>query len=280
MAFTSIPNEAIDRMTELSAGAWRLYCVLARYRNHKTGKCYPSVSTLSQVMKIDRRHVFRLRSELAQLGWARFDGSNVTELLGFDGDIFVTPISAEIVTDIKVTAAKNVTRKSQKCHPVVAKMSVAYKEEQDEITILKNNTNTPVAIAPGSISRQDCYALFVELRSSVGEYEAPYERQTKDFVRLDALYKNCERTNWPLTREKFTQAVMHYFATPQKVHTLADLASRFSEFYKSAFDKFGKPVANGNGAMADMSDAGRASVVAGQAWLKQKQEEFERTGKV
>src|SRR5262245_3067349 len=115
MAF--IPDEAVDRMAELSAGAWRLYCFLARCRNQKTGKCCPSAQTVAQVMKVDRRHIFRLKGELSQAGWARFKGSNVTELLGFADDKKVITAINENVTDIKVTDDKNVT-------PLVTKMSL------------------------------------------------------------------------------------------------------------------------------------------------------------
>jgi len=249
MAFTSIPNEAIDRMTELSAGAWRLYCVLARYRNQKTGKCCPSAQTLAQVMKMDRRHIFRLKGELAQLEWARFDGGNVTELLGFGGDIIVTTPGDNNSTVKKVTSAKNVTPQGQKCHQVVAKMSVAYKEEQDERTRLIEQDNTPVAVAPaGGLSSKECYTLFVELRTATGGYEVPYQNGAKDFVQLAKLLKTCERTNWTLTAERFRQAARNYFVTPRSSHTLADLAAHFSDFFKHALDRFGKPVEeNGNG---------------------------------
>jgi len=85
-------------------------------------------------MKMDRRHIFRLKSELAQLGWASFDGGDVTELFGLTGDNNVTTPSDIKVTAKNVTSDKKVTREGPKCHQVVAKMSLAYKEEQDERT--------------------------------------------------------------------------------------------------------------------------------------------------
>lgn len=290
MSFTQVPNEALDRMTEISAGALRLYLFLLRCRNQTTGKCCPSVQVTAEGIDVHPKNVFKLRNELTTAGWAHFTGDSVSGLLGVkssknattDGDSKRdTPRSSKNAT-ILAKGSKNTTAESQKHYPEVAKTlldssknATAYKEEQYEGTILSEQYELiPVAIAPGSFSRQECYDLFVELRATVGQYEAPYQNQTADFVHLAKLFKNCERTNWTLTREKFTQAATHYFATPQKVHTLADLATRFSEFYKSAFDKFGNPV-GGNGRDTPMSlltPAAQKTVAALESWLKQGEE--------
>jgi hypothetical protein len=81
MAF--IPDEAIDRMTELSAGAWRLYCFLARCRNQKTGKCCPSLNLIMETTGIKKSQTYEFRKELIRAGWAVFDGNNVISLFGF-----------------------------------------------------------------------------------------------------------------------------------------------------------------------------------------------------
>lgn len=79
-----IPDVAVDRMTELSASAWRLYCVLARHRNQKTGRCFPSVQTSAEAIGVHPRNIFKLRKELTAAGWAVFDGNEVKLLFGFD----------------------------------------------------------------------------------------------------------------------------------------------------------------------------------------------------
>lgn len=275
-----IPDEAIDRMTELSAGAWRLYCFLARCRNQKTGRCFPSAQTSAEAVGAHLKHISRLRRELVRAGWARFKGNEATLLIGFTGnknatavvvDIELTPAGNNIVTETP-EAEQKCYQAEQKCYQEVTILLPTYKEEPAKEPANRTSKEIPVAVAPGGgLSKDECYALFVELRSSIGEYEAPYQNQTADFVHLAKLLKNCERTNWTLTREKFAQAATHYFATPQKVHTLADLATRFSEFYKSAFDKFGKPVAKGNGPdspMAALTPNARKTVAALESWLK------------
>ena len=53
MAF--VPDEIIDRMyLELSSGARDLYIFLARCRNQKTGKCCPSIHTISDAIGLSR----------------------------------------------------------------------------------------------------------------------------------------------------------------------------------------------------------------------------------
>lgn len=127
MAF--IPDEAVDRMTELSAGAWRLYCFLARCRNGKTGKCFPSVRTTAEAIKVHPKNIFKLRKELTAIGWAKFDGDHATGLFGFESSKNAT---ADVVAiEDRDESSKNTTIgsknatfeavESQKHHPAVAK---------------------------------------------------------------------------------------------------------------------------------------------------------------
>lgn len=150
MSFTKIPNEAIDRIKELSAGAWKLYCLLARHRNQATGKCNPSAQTLARAMDMERRHIFRLKGELAQAGWATFNGGDATYLLGFTGDKNVTSNGDNNTTVKNVTRDKKVTPQGQKSHQGVTKKSLAYNEEQDERTrrIEQDDKAQPCAVPP------------------------------------------------------------------------------------------------------------------------------------
>lgn len=158
MAFTSIPNEAIDRMTELSAGAWRLYCFLARCRNQTSGQCNPSVRTSAEAIDVHPKNIFKLRNELAAAGWARFDGDHATALFGIGSSKnATTAVDSSRVTatgsknatvpvgsiEVRARGSKNATIESQKHYPAVAKTlpdgsknATAYKEEQDERTRL------------------------------------------------------------------------------------------------------------------------------------------------
>lgn len=146
-----IPDEAVEQMYELSAGAWRLYCCLARFLNHKTGQCNPSVATCAEILQVHPKHIFKLRSELSVTGWAKFSGDTVVSLaffgsrknatafgtnegLALDGSKNATPFPSG--SNIATTSSKNATSESQKDYQVVAKMlpdgsknATPYKEE-------------------------------------------------------------------------------------------------------------------------------------------------------
>jgi hypothetical protein len=89
--------------------------------------------------------------------------------------------------------------------------------------------------------------LFEECRKSLGGYEAPYHRKREDFIQWANLLKRCREASkpWPLTEKKFLKALMHYMETPQSSHTIADLCSRFADFYRAAIDRFKIPVTEG-----------------------------------
>lgn len=76
-----VPDEAIDRMDELSSGAWKLYCFLCRCRNHGSGKCNPSSVLTAKTIGVHTKNVFRLRRELAAKGWAAFEGDSATWMI-------------------------------------------------------------------------------------------------------------------------------------------------------------------------------------------------------
>lgn len=376
-------------MTELSAGAWRLYCFLARCRNQKTGKCCPSITLTMQIVGVKKSQVYRIRRELIDANWVRFTGDSAVWLKFFSpeeqmpsantgGFVYIVTdgnghykigyttnlaqrlsalnmglptemtveiayhsehcqreeakwhkrfadkrlkgewftLTAEDLTAIRNEAGSPINRtprtggiavmpipqnhtigeqsdksESSPVNDTPDSHKTVAESEKSEMHIRKNQQREPakrtskveplpVAVAPGSLDAKGCFSLFCELRQSVGGYEAPYQDKTADFVALAKLIKKSAAANWPITHERFEHAARNYFATPQGAHTVADLASRFSEFYKNALNQFKRPMATTNGALSDMSPQGQATVAAAQAWLKQKQEEFERTGKV
>jgi hypothetical protein len=108
-------------------------------------------------------------------------------------------------------------------------------------------------------------------------YETPYMWQEHDFVKLANLRKTCEKNSWELTEARFAQALRHYFETEQGSHTLADLCARFSTFYRSALNQFGKPVGGNstNGAQVNgAADIAYPPIVSAPAdWRKAKPKE-------
>ncbi|WP_431791541.1 helix-turn-helix domain-containing protein [Microbacterium paraoxydans] len=63
--FVRLPNWLIDD-ADLSAHELIVYIVLLRFRNQKTGKCYPGMSTIADCARISRRSVMRAIDGLEQ----------------------------------------------------------------------------------------------------------------------------------------------------------------------------------------------------------------------
>lgn len=64
--FSQIPEWVID--ADISDGAFRLYAVLLRYANQKTGKAYPTRETLAERLKKTPKSVSRYAQELVDVG--------------------------------------------------------------------------------------------------------------------------------------------------------------------------------------------------------------------
>lgn len=77
----NIPDEAIDRMQEVSKSAFVIYVYLCRRRNGKTGKCFPSLKTIASECNLDYSYASVMRSELVKTGWISLDEKGHIELL-------------------------------------------------------------------------------------------------------------------------------------------------------------------------------------------------------
>lgn len=64
--FSQIPEWVID--ADISDGAFRLYAVLLRYADQKTGLCHPSRSTLAERIRKTPKSITRYSKELADIG--------------------------------------------------------------------------------------------------------------------------------------------------------------------------------------------------------------------
>ena len=91
------------------------------------------------------------------------------------------------------------------------------------------------------------YQIFVAAFEAWSDGQ-PYMRKEGrdgDFVQLAALQKRASSSSNPawLTDEQFTRATRNYFASKLAgARTLADLAARFSIFWREPVDSFGKPL--------------------------------------
>lgn len=109
------------------------------------------------------------------------------------------------------------------------------------------------------------YEIFAE--HFLKQKEAPYANGIQDFVQLASCWKKYHAASWELTEERWTRGVENYFASDQHRHTLADLASKFSDFYRSARDRYGKPVGGAN-AITGRGNSGNGGASIPQAGSK------------
>lgn len=71
----------------------------------------------------------------------------------------------------------------------------------------------------------------------------PYFRQKHDYIKLAELTEVAREANWPLSLERWTRAVEHYFMSEVGCYrSIAHLSSRFSAFYKAPLNKYGEPL--------------------------------------
>jgi hypothetical protein len=176
-----VPDEAIDRMDELSSGAWKLYCFLCRCRNHASGKCNPSSALTAKTIGVHTKNVFRLRRELTVKGWASFTGDSATWMIYLSKN----PISEQIpdgsknattgdaMEELTPQSSKNATVDSEdgsKNATGVAKMllngsknATAYKEEP-----AKEPCNNNVVVLRARVSAESEQREYLSLAKQNG----------------------------------------------------------------------------------------------------------------
>jgi len=110
-------------------------------------------------------------------------------------------------------------------------------------TEITNNPSPPsaqpetLALEKPSKPQDAFYSSFVTSYAQV--YGCPYQNKRADFVQLAACRKKSGE--W-LTTDRWQTALVNYFASPLGAHTLADLSNRFGTFFRSALDRYGKPL--------------------------------------
>lgn len=77
-----IPDDAIDDCKQISASAFRLYCLLCRKRNHKTGWALIDKPSASRLLDIGRAQIYRAFAELESKQWIETNGYRITPLHG------------------------------------------------------------------------------------------------------------------------------------------------------------------------------------------------------
>jgi Helix-turn-helix domain len=192
-----IPDESIDRLNELSKGARHLYVFLARCRNQKSGRCFPSVMTTQEALGINRGSVFSLRKELSSKGWATFDGNEVVNLLGFASLENQTP-----------SVEKTVDKPSLKNQTV---------EESDKSDCTKNQTTFVE-----SISVDD------SLKNRTDDAESDYSDSIVRKIRLNSLNNQTAYKEEP-AKEPAKRKARQVAVVPTAIAFIRQLTHRYPD---------------------------------------------------
>lgn len=78
-----VPDEAVERMAEVSGAAFKVYAYYCRRRNHATGDCWPSLKTTARDTGLCYSYVSEIRKELVRVGWIRLENDRILLLCGF-----------------------------------------------------------------------------------------------------------------------------------------------------------------------------------------------------
>lgn len=136
--------------------------------------------------------------------------------------------------------------------------SVVYTKNTHEENTKENKVRKPPS--PSAQRKPNpFYEAFAERYQQA--YGCPYQNKKQDFVQL----AKCREQNgeW-LTTDRWLTALGNYFASPQGNHTLADFSSRFGAFFRSALDRYGKPVAT---VSTGLSQKTQGNLAAAKAFL-------------
>lgn len=104
-------------------------------------------------------------------------------------------------------------------------------------------------VSPGHQAFTDYKAFCATLeRAFGGEFlkkqpnGLPYKAKQGDWVHVKTLFDRCKKHSWELTDERLAKALANFWASPIHQRTLGDFSNRFSAFFESALDRYGKPV--------------------------------------
>lgn len=116
----------------------------------------------------------------------------------------------------------------------------------------KNGNNMTGNMTPCKAPKSDVLIpIFKEAYQR--EYGSPYEEKDYECINLNKLRS---RQGELLTVESWSIAAANYLATPQRSHTLNQLANEFDTFKLHSLDRFGKPASKGQGVVSDKTMAG------------------------
>ncbi len=77
-----VPDLAIEQSHLLTPTAFRLYCFICRYRNHKYGNAIITPGLVANALDVSQSQIYRALDELRNLEWIVRRGTFVTPIYG------------------------------------------------------------------------------------------------------------------------------------------------------------------------------------------------------
>lgn len=259
-------------MTELSAGAWRLYCFLLRCRNTGSGRAFPSITITAEAVGTHPNNIYRLRKELTAIGWVAFEGDEVNFLLDAESRKNAKT-SVDNTEDSGADAdfsknAKDFRKNAKK----FSKNAKTYKEQQDEITRLKEQDEDrarlkaavppAVAFVRNLTHRYPDKTLWPRIVQTLGE--------DFDEKRLTECYENWVSHGWNKMNlvwlfEWYTQGIPERSNSGRHQGPIRETHNEraFRETYELAATAFQTPSSLDGPDTEDATEAGPAGDVGG-----------------
>jgi hypothetical protein len=117
MAF--IPDDAVDLSGTVSPSAFRLYCLICRRRNHRTGYALLTRHSISNMLQLSRGQTYRATRELLDKTWITANEPYFVPLLGdfspVDRYHNPQPKTTKHARKNETNARKNETECAQNC---------------------------------------------------------------------------------------------------------------------------------------------------------------------
>lgn len=257
--------EATAFVNNLRSGVTRsekfLLLILSNYHNTEKQAAWPSLSTISRDSLLSVRQVSRMVNRLQAKNVLTITpdgarGQNIYRFVGLDVEMTIDNLSIVPAVPTIDNSAPTID---------ISRTTIDILEPTIDIAMSTNPTVEPTvepilepiagakrakrrAVATKKVQRSGHETWASPWVQTFGDayelvYEKPYESHRGDYSQLRKLTLLPDKTGQPwLTLERFQQGVAHYFSSDLGNHTLADLAVRFGSFYRSALDRYGKPV--------------------------------------
>lgn len=275
MPYATLPSEAIERMSEVSGNAFKLFAYLCDRANEDTGECFPSLAKIAADCGWHKSHACQYRTALVEAKWITINGDRVTLQIWASRKSkrtkktanptpnplpkrsrIVTKTVTPAITETVMIITETVTERDKNGNETLPKPSqiitetvipliynktknepIEQNQERNQERVADETPAALVLVAKKEHSNKSTDPFYLPFAAAYLElYGVPYRSKRGDFVQFAEL-----RAELPdvVTEEKWGRAVANYFASTHiSQHTFADLVVRFGTFHRGRINRF------------------------------------------